>query len=490
MIKNNRIELGDFQTPKNLAEKCTTLISKIYSPEWIIEPTCGLGSFLLSSEKIFDDKVKIEGYEINKKYINNFYKKNSHLKSKIAINHSDFFNVEWESMIPKNKKVLIIGNPPWVTSSKMGALSGKNLPPKTNIKKLVGFESKMGKSNFDISEWMLIKLSKILSAQNGVLAMLVKTAVARKVFLYNFQNNLTNANYKMYKIDAKKEFNACVDACFFIANFSKMKKHKECKIYSNLFSNKSEQKIGIDECGTLVADMDKYVQTKDIVRGTSFLTWRSGIKHDCSKIMELKKNEGGRFVNGLNELVDIEEKFVFPLLKGSNLANNRIKEINKFIIVTQRKVGEGTQKIKDESPKLWDYLIRHKDKLAARKSSIYIKQPPFAIFGVGEYSFKPYKIAIPGLYKKINFCLLSPYQNKSIMLDDTCYFLGFDDFDKARKYYKLLQSNLTQNFIQSLIFWDAKRPINMDILKSLDFDKIAHNLNSTSVKNSQFLNRA
>ena len=471
--KNNKIEFGDFQTPAYLAEKCTHLISKFYSPDLIIEPTCGLGSFLISSKKIFGKEVRIQGYEINKEYIDVFYKKNSHLKSKIIIKHSDFFCIDWEKTIPKNQKVLIIGNLPWVTSSKIGSLVGKNLPPKTNLKKLTGIESKTGKSNFDISEWMLIKLSQALSTRNGVLAMLSKTSVARKVFLHNSQNNLPNASYKAYKIDTKKHFKASVDACLFVADFSRIKNHDEYKVYGDLAVNTFQQKIGITECGTLVSDMDKYTQTEKLVKGKSFLTWRSGLKHDCSKIMELKKTKNGHYTNGLNEIVDIEDNFVFPLLKGSDLANNRIKEINKFVIVTQKKIGEETERIKNESPKLWRYLVKHKDTLAARKSSIYKKQPPFAIFGVGEYSFKPYKIAIPSFYKQINFRLLSPYQKKTIMLDDTCYLLGFDDLKKAQEHYKLLQGEPVQTFIESLIFSDSKRPLNINILKSLDLKKVA-----------------
>ncbi len=475
MLKtSSKIEFGDFQTPIDLAEKCTALISKIYSPELIIEPTCGFGSFLLASEKIFNKESKFEGYEINKKYIIDFYKKNTHLNSKIKINHSNFFNINWESQIPRNKKVLVIGNPPWVTSSQLGVFSSKNLPEKTNLKGLSGFEAKSGKSNFDISEWMLIKLSEVLFRRNGMLAMLVKTSVARKVFLYNSQNSLITADYKIHKIDAKKEFNASVAACLFIADFSKKRKNDECYVYNNLSLNSLQQKIGLTECGILVADIDKYEQTKNLVKGESSFTWRSGIKHDCSKIMELQKNKNGYFINGLNEVIDIEDKFIFPLLKSSDLANDRTKEVKKFVVVTQTKVGEKTEKIKHESPKLWNYLTRHKDKLAARKSSIYKNQPPFSIFGIGEYSFKPYKIAVSGLYKKVNFCLLSPYKNKEIMLDDTCYLLGFDNFEEAEKYYKVLQSNLIHDFIQSLIFWDAKRPINIDILKLLDLKKVEY----------------
>ena len=357
----------------------------------------------------------------------------------------------------------------------MGTFCGKNRPTKENVTGLKGWEAKSGKSNFDISEWLLIKLSKVLFKCRGTLAMLVKTSVARKVFRHNFKNNLVGVEYRMYKIDAQREFNVAVEACLFIATFSGRGRHNECQIYSGLGKNCFERKIGIGQNGTLISNLDKYRQTKHLGRGSSPIngqSWRSGIKHDVAKVMELQKDNMGRFINGLNEVLDIEDDFIFPLLKSSDLANNRTREINKFVIVTQSKIGEETEKIKYQSPKLWNYLTKYQNKFSSRKSSIYQNRPPFSIFGVGSYSFKPYKVAISGLYKKINFCLLSPYQDKEIMLDDTCYFIGLNTFAEAQKYYHILQKDSVQDFIQSLVFLDAKRPINIDILNSLDLEKV------------------
>ena len=81
-------------------------------------------------------------------------------------------------------------------------------------------------------------------------------------------------------------------------------------------------------------------------------------------------------------------------------------------------------------------------------SSIYKNAPRFSIFGVGDYSFKPYKVAISGFYKKPVFALVHSKQDKPIMLDDTCYFLGFDDFKQALIVMLILNSNIVQEFIK------------------------------------------
>ena len=99
------------------------------------------------------------------------------------------------------------------------------------------------------------------------------------------------------------------------------------------------------------------------------------------------------------------------------------------MIVTQSAIGEDTRRLRQSHPRLWKYLSEHREAFAARKSVIYKDKTPFAMFGVGAYSFKPFKVATSGLYKSPSFSLVSPIHDKPVMLDDTCYSLGFDALD-------------------------------------------------------------
>src|SRR4030065_430691 len=150
--------------------------------------------------------------------------------------------------------------------------------------------------------------------------------------------------------------------------------------------------------------------------------WRQGIKHDCSKILELQKSDG-RYINGFNEQLEIEDDLIFGLVKSSDLQSPLIEKPRKYIIVTQKKVGEETAYIEGAFPNLYKYLMENVRFFTERKSSIYKGKPQFSVFGVGDYSFKPYKVAISGLYKKPSFSLVLPFNDKHVMLDDTCYFL-------------------------------------------------------------------
>lgn len=62
------------------------------------------------------------------------------------------------------------------------------------------------------------------------------------------------------------------------------------------------------------------------------------------------------------------------------------------------------------------------------------------------------------------------------MMDDTCYFLPFDDEKSARVAFRCLTSKQAISFFQSIIFWDEKRPIKKPVLDSLDLEKLASHL--------------
>jgi len=110
--------------------------------------------------------------------------------------------------------------------------------------------------------------------------------------------------------------------------------------------------------------------------------------------------------------------------------------------------------------------------LDVRRSAIYVKNPRFSIFGVGEYAFRPWRIAICGLYKVLRFRLVEPMDGRPVMFDDTVYYLSFDTETEARETLEKLESIAALNVLSSLIFWDEKRPIKASILNRLDWSRI------------------
>jgi hypothetical protein len=111
--------------------------------------------------------------------------------------------------------------------------------------------------------------------------------------------------------------------------------------------------------------------------------------------------------------------------------------------------------------------------LGNRRSSIYKNRPPFSIFGIGEYSFANWKVAISGLYKKMVFSVVPPINGKPTMLDDTCYFIPCGSSDEAQLICDMLSSSLAQKIIGSMVFLDAKRPITTEILRRISLYDLA-----------------
>ncbi|BBD62846.1 type II restriction enzyme NspV homolog (plasmid) [Nostoc sp. HK-01] len=365
-----------------------------------------------------------------------------------------------------------------ITNSQQGSINGNNLPLKSNFQKFNGLDAITGKSNFDISEWMLIRIVQYLQKRHAYLAMLCKTSVSRKLLNYIHSQKISLKYFATYKIDAKKYFGANVDACLLLCKFDSISHNYFCDVFNNL-EDKSCYRIGYKD-KILVKDVFIFDKLKYLYATKSEEKWRSGIKHDCSDIMELYKINDN-YINGLGEIVDIEETFIFPLLKGSDVAQGRTQATNRYVLVTQRFIGESTESIKNVAPKTWKYLESHSNHLDYRKSKIYNNSPRFSIFGVGNYTFSPWKIAICGLYKKLNFQLIGMIDGRPTVFDDTVYFLAFENEQLAYQVLILLTSTLASDFYHSLIFWDEKRPIKSSILNKLNLSALARKLNTHTI---------
>ncbi|HEV2295114.1 MAG TPA: hypothetical protein VGR35_14770 [Tepidisphaeraceae bacterium] len=470
-------EFGDFQTPERLARRCVALVAEIFgTPDFVVEPTAGLGSFLTASASRWGRKAEYEGYELHAKYVEAARANLSTFDARIL--QRDFFTENWKHNLSRSgkRRVLVIGNPPWVTNSELGQLGSDNLPTKTNFQGLRGFDARTGKSNFDISEWMLVQLIEALP-EDGAIAMLCKTMTARKVLRHFWKTKGGLRDSSLFRIDAKAEFDVAVDACLFFA-LGERTSDRVATIYADLDTASATTRFGLVD-GVLVADLDAYETHKGLSGGSSAYTWRSGIKHDAGSVMEFSV-KGDQLINGLGEVVEIEDDYVFPLLKSSDLGNGRVT-IRKAVLVTQRHTGDTTAEIRRTAPKTWAYLTQHAAVLEDRKSSIYENRPKFSVFGIGPYSFAPWKVAVSGLYKDISFVIVPPDGERPVMVDDTCYFIPCKTQEEAELLFEMLVSGPAKAFLNSLIFRDSKRPITADVLRKLSIVELARVLGKLSI---------
>lgn len=473
MKSHSKIEFGDFQTPLRLARAICCLLQRLgEQPQVVVEPTVGRGAFLHAAAEAFP-QAQLRGWDINPAYVAEAEVTLERLgaASRTTVVVQDFFDHDWESSLSTIQgNILILGNLPWVTNAGVGTVNGTNLPLKENFQGLRGIAARTGKANFDISEWMLIRLLRALERRPATLAMLCKTATARKFLRYAWQNDGRIAHAALYRIEAAAHFDAAVDACLLFLRTS-FSGPCEAAVYPSLDTSAEPMRIGLVG-KDMVADLEAYRQLHQF-EGLSPFQWRSGVKHDCAAIMELRPVADGTFENGLGERVAIERDFLFPLLKCSDLANARTIP-KRFVIVTQRFVGDDTSLIAKNAPATWRYLQTHAARFLARKSSIYKAAVPFALFGIGPYAFSPWKVAVSGLHRSARFHAISPVEDRPVFFDDTCYYLSFQMEDEARLVAEILNSQACQRFLASLIFTDAKRPITVDLLQRLNLSTLAH----------------
>lgn len=471
-----RLEFGDYQTPLGLARTCCRILSQLgISPRSMVEPTCGMGAFLKAGIDIFETLEVAKGFEIQRRYLDQAKLSIGDVTTSVAksVEHADFFDVDWSATLNAlPEPILLLGNPPWVTNAALESAGSSNLPPKSNFQGLRGLDAVTGKGNFDISEYMLIRLGEVLEGRNATLAMLCKTTVARKALHYFWKRNRAIRECRIFPIDAMREFGAAVEACLFVARFDAGEPEQSCLILDSLSSTAAiAERLGYRD-GRLVSDVAAYERGR-FLRGPSGYVWRSGLKHDCAKVMEFTV-ENNSLINGLGEAASLEDTYVYPLLKSSGIAGS--KRTKRRVLVTQKTTGENTSAIAEVAPRTWSYLLAHAESLDRRASVIYRKRPRFSIFGIGPYAFSKWKVVISGLYKRLEFKVAGPENGRPVMVDDTAYFLGFESEAEARFCADLLNSEMARSFLSSLIFWDAKRPITAEILNQLSIEELARRL--------------
>ncbi|WP_405291628.1 hypothetical protein [Methanobrevibacter sp.] len=470
--KYNEKELEDYQTPSLITDKICDYLKNYLKiqPDVIIEPTCGIGNFLKSASNTFKNQ-ELYGIEIDKKKLNNVNRSIPNLK----LINEDIFQFKFD-MINKNDSYLIIGNPPWITDAKLDNINCGNIRNKFDFKNNKTNDINTEINNFEISEYIILRIINEFKDTKSTIAIICKTIVSKNIFKEVIKNNIPysfvkqlNFNYSTFDIDE--------EICLFIMQFGGMPlTNKICEVteFSNpekilyKISFKSDKNHSNDN----VLDID----------GKCKMKWREGIKHDCAKIIELTC-ENSKLINNLNETVLIEKTLLYPLLKTSNLNKPIVNDTSKYIIITQQKIRQDTKYIKTEAPKTWEYLNKNKKYFDKRKSKTYKKTPDFSIFGIGKDAFKKYKVVISSYFKKPKFSLV--YSAKAIMLDDSCYYLSFENYDDAYITMLILNSQLVKIFLKNIAFLDAKRPFSKKILKRIDFDKCLKILKFDNLKKTE-----
>lgn len=467
-----RRDLGDFQTPPDLVSAVLDRLDALgVRHARAFEPTCGRGHFVAGLLGRPDPPREVIGFEIQAEH-QAVACGLAGPGTSVAIERADLFGVDlvdrlrWRTEGP----LLVVGNPPWVTSAEIGRLGGENGPARGRVAGVDGLDARTGRSNFDLAEAVWQKLLNELDEPGATIALLCKAATARAVLRWAARTARPVASATIHRVDARRWFAATVDACLFVVRLGDGPRSYRAEVYPDLSTDRPEATIGVVD-GLVVADLDAFDRAS-FAFGHSPASWRQGVKHDAAPVMELVESDGATR-NGLGEVVDVEPDRVYPLVKGSDLGRAAVSRPTRRVLVTQRHLGEDTRDLEATSPRLWAYLVRHAGVFAARRSKVYAGRPPFAMFGIGDYTFAPWKVAVSGLNKRATFRAIGPADGRPVLLDDTCYLLPVENEAEAARVAGLLNGPDARALIAALTFPDAKRPITKAVLSRIDLDALA-----------------
>ncbi|MFN2459647.1 MAG: class I SAM-dependent methyltransferase [Candidatus Velthaea sp.] len=419
-------------------------------PARVLEPTCGSGAFLAAAADAFPETRELLGVEIQKARFASDLRRLRRADARIGVRFADAYRVDFAALPWRGDGLLaVVGNPPWVTAAALGrADAGAPQPPRTNPLGLEGLAARTGAANFDVAEFLTLKMLAELGSAPFAAALLLKESVARKVLAAAPALGVGFAWAEIVRIDARRWFGAAVDACALL-----LRTGPRSPAFVGVRADFGCEAAVIAGAAACAAPPSRAV-------------WRQGIKHDAAAVFELRRDRDG-WRNGYGAAVEVEGEYVFPLRKAR--AVHAGADEPTALIVPQQRLGAPTAPLRERAPKLHAYLHAHRARLAARKSSIYRSAPPFAVFGVGPYSFAPWKVAVAGLYAEPRFRVYGPAGGRPVVFGDTSYFVAFADEQSARSFAAGCESPGVMRALRERIV-RGKRPVTKRLLESVPWE--------------------
>jgi len=217
---------------------------------------------------------------------------------------------------------------------------------------------------------------------------------------------------------------------------------------------------------------------------------RHGVVNDLNSVFFIriiKKNPNGTIqIENLNDLgkrkvkkvrTDIEPDLVYPVIKPRHVRKWKI-EGYYYMIVPQKKAGENNERdLRTNYPKTYAYLHRFKNELIKR-SSRWFKggdKPFYSLFGIGEYTFKPYKVVwCPMIFPPrfaVAFYVNDEYVgNKVYIPDNTIGYISFDSKDEAYYVCAILNSPKIAQLLENTSS-KSKWAVSISAVKQLPIPK-------------------
>ncbi|HDY72897.1 MAG TPA: hypothetical protein ENH90_01940 [bacterium] len=485
---------GVFSLPKNFVDS-GYLTEGMRTIEECLETNYPTEDF----QEVFSKIIRLPKEDVE--VVNNFY-------NQIQDLHSKNRNRIWVKLIQNSFAPLlhtdfdfIVGNPPWIKWEFLSKEYKKKLSSLyLDIYKIFshkGMKARMGYAHDDISVmFMYVAMDKYLK-MGGKLGFVMKQTLYksiagnefRKFAIEKKQKSIPVKVLKVEDLLAVKPFSSSAEAETSTIILEKGKRTtypvpydvwlpKEKIPEENQSLETVIQNVVIEKKEAYPDDekdltdiwvlVDKGEKKKTFKKGKNFYKSRHGIVNDLNGVffLNILKKEGKNIVieNGTNRAKKVVEKIrtliepdlVYPFLKPKNVKRWNMKGYS-YALLPQKKHGEKNEsELRTKTPLTYKYLYKFKNNLLQRASSWFkIKGFPFySIFGVGDYSFAPYKVAWCCMTYAPNFMVVSEVNDdligkKKVMPDNTIGYFSTSDKDEAQYLCALMNSKIVSEMLEN-----------------------------------------
>jgi len=209
----------------------------------------------------------------------------------------------------------------------------------------------------------------------------------------------------------------------------------------------------------LVEKGKKPIKTKQIPNPYEV---RHGVVNDLNSVFFVKildKIDGELLIENMqigkkkfrNVKTKIEKDLVYPIIKPRHIKKWIIKGYYNIIIPHKKHGMNNESELRVNCPKTYNYLFSFKDELLKRASRWFKggDKPFYSLFGIGEYTFKPFKVVWSSIGYLPAFAVATKVDDdyigsKEIIPDNTIGYISFDSLDDAHYVCAILNSGLVE----------------------------------------------
>lgn len=483
---NYNKKFGAVFTPKVWTKK---IVEKHFFKEWldgatILDPTAGDGAFIEAFLSLAVSKnislntnnlSRLFGIELNPEFIARFFDK---VNAKYSIEFPSANFRQGDILFQSNevKADYLVGNPPWVNFSDLDDRYKEKIKHLFIEYGLVANQKDLllGNSRTDIASLIIMKTLHANLKENGKAIFFLPLSI--------FQNDGANQEFRNYKVkgidfsvEDIMDFNGTkvfedILGRYGVAQFSRNSKQKfpiKYHVLNNgkwqtlkakplfnstdpltVFENK-EAENRLNDFQKII--LPKHLQPRQGVNtcGANDIYFFNSFKFVGQDKVEL--------VNKRGETIIVNSRFVFPLTMSSTL-NSEYPVPEKVILIPHKENGKPIDLDTLQQDKgLYSYLMQHKTILENRKGVLintWIKKGYWwALLGIGEYSFAPYKV----MWKAFGDTMFTPkvlkphkqlgswQGNQSLNA-----FIGTSTIKEAEDIHQKLTNPLIQDYLSSL----------------------------------------